>query len=134
MTRPWEENQGRAPWQAAQPLFDRVISIYRQATELAPGNVGYMGQNRTTETLLFSGIAASIQATASRATRSGDDRQPYDAPGPVVWNIIVPFSTAPLGGLKTRDIVVDDVGDRYQVSAAYPDGVVWKLASLRLDA
>lgn len=115
-------------------LYNRTVSIYRQATQVAAGNVGYMGRDKTKETLVYSNLVASIQAPSIGSTRSGDDRLPYDAPGPARWNIFLPMGVAPIGTIKTRDIIVDDNNDRYQIAVAYANILGWKLQAIRLEA
>src|SRR5258705_11092172 len=99
-------------------IYYRQISFYRQATELAVGQVGYMGHVRGTEALLFSGIPASVQCPSIGSRRTGDGILPDDAPGPIRWNIFLPANAVPNGSIISRDIVVDDEGNRYQVAAA----------------
>jgi hypothetical protein len=40
-----------------------------------------------------------------------------DAPGPVRWNIYLPANAVPKGSIVSRDIAIDDEGNRYQVAA-----------------
>src|SRR5260370_38162524 len=63
--RPWEQSAPR-PWETAQPLFARVISIRRPNKVTLVGAQPYSGLLPTAETVLFTGIAASIQFQPKR--------------------------------------------------------------------
>lgn len=115
-------------------LYDRSISIYRQSSQLVPGNAGFLGQKKANEVLLYGGIAASIQSPSVGSRRQSEDGQPYDAAGPARWNFFFPNIVAPNGSIATRDIVVDDNGDRYQVAVANRSLITWKLQCIRLEA
>lgn len=115
-------------------IYYRTVSFYRQATELAVGQVGYMGHSRATEALLFSGIKASVQCPSIGTRRVGDGILPDDAPGPIRWNIFLPANAVPNGSIISRDIAVDDEGNRYQVAAAYRTPLGWKVQTTRLEA
>jgi hypothetical protein len=89
---------------------------------------------RGTEVLLFSGIIASVQCPSIGSRRIGDGVLPDDAPGPIRWNIFLPANAIPNGSVVSRDIVVDDEGNRYQVAAAYRTPLGWKVQTTRLEA
>lgn len=114
-------------------LYPRTISIRRANAHAAIGAVGYGGVTEADETVVVSGLPASIQAKSGSArTRSGD--LPAAAPGPVQWNIFLPKSAAANGTILDRDIVVDDLGERYMVDAAYWNSLGYQLKTIRLEA
>lgn len=115
-------------------IYSRTVSFYRETTQLDAGNVGYLGHTRTTETLLFAGIKASIQCPSIGSRRIGDGILPDDAPGPVRWNIFLPKDAVPKGSIISRDIAIDDEGNRYQVASAYWTLIGWKIQTTRLEA
>jgi hypothetical protein len=125
MARPWESIAPRS-WEAAQPIYNRVVSIRRLKTEAGsgtPGNIGlggYSGAERPTtspagETVLFSNIPCSIQAKAASAVKV---MLPDDMTNKPTYMIEIPANTD-LGivryAIRDRDIVQDDEGYRYGV-------------------
>ena len=120
-------------------IYPRTISIYRPASPtnggggLQVGLVPYQGLQPSDETAIASGISASIQAEALGNTRSTGDI-PSDGAGPVKWTIYVPKTALILGDVRDDDIVVDELGDRYQVSAAYWNILGYKIMTIRLKA
>ena len=122
------------PWQATNSPYNRSVSFYRETTQLAPGNVGYGGHNRTTEVLTFGPVAASIQCPSVGNTRTADGKLPDDTAGPVRWNIYLAAGVAANNAILTRDIIVDDLGNRYQVDSAYWSPAGWKIQTIRLEA
>jgi hypothetical protein len=126
-------------------LYIRKIEIRRAKTVAglngtAIGLTGYSGEQATTdpgsangETVLFTGVQASIQAGATGKKR-GDSALPADAVANPTWDIYLPAGAVPgYGSIRDRDIVVDDVGYRYQVAQAYPNILGWKLNCIRLE-
>src|ERR1700730_6000726 len=115
-------------------IYYRAVSFYREGTQLAAGNVGYLGHKRTTESLVFAGIPASVQCPSIGARRIGDGALPDDAAGPIRWNIFLPANAVANGSIISRDIAVDDEGNRYLVAAAYRTPLGWKVQTTRLEA
>jgi hypothetical protein len=120
--------------QAVPFIYPRTVSFYREGSQLAAGNAGYLGHNRGTEALVFSAINASVQCPSIGARRVGDGLLPDDAPGPIRWNIFLPANAVPKGSIISRDIAVDDEGNRYQVAAAYWTPLGYKVQTTRLEA
>lgn len=114
--------------------YTRFISIYRENQQLVAGNAGYLGHSRSTETLLFSGIASSLQCQKVGTQRSGDGRLVDDPPGPVRWDVYISSTDIAKGQIVSRDIIVDDEANRYQVVAAYWTPAGWKIQTIRLEA
>jgi hypothetical protein len=97
-------------------LYPRLVEISRPNPTTGVGALGYQGVLPTNETILFTNIPASIQAKGSTAQRAGI---PADAKSTPVWVCIIPLQFCPLGSLQERDIITDDLGNRYQISSAY---------------
>lgn len=103
-------------------LFPRTISITRpEAPDDDPdSDVGlqpYQGVRTDTEEPIASGVPASIQLSGM-GKNAGEDL-PNDALSPSEWRIFIPKAALAKGTVSERDIVTDDLGKRYQVSAAY---------------
>jgi len=95
-------------------LYPRLIAISRQNPNPVVGAQPYGGLQESNETIIASGIAAKIQA--DRQGTRPDTRLPGDAAGESIWKII--FKAA-RGLVQDRDIITDDLGNRYQVISAY---------------
>ena len=140
MTRPWEIGAPR-PWEAAQPIYDRTVAIHRIKTEAGPGAGsiglgGYSGPEQGTgaegETVLFTGLAASIQNNAAGKTRN--TLLPTDITEQPMWEIEIPV-WAPITRyqIRDRDIVIDDEGYRYAVSQNRWNVFGYQLIGVRLE-
>ncbi|MGH6821933.1 MAG: hypothetical protein ACRECU_13985 [Methylocella sp.] len=125
---------------AAQWIYSRTISIRRPNAIASPGSSAvsvlvdaYSGLTAADETAIYTGLPASVQWQAE----SGRPTPPL--PGDTVrsggWNIYLPKSVniAP-GAINENDIIVDDAGRRYQIDAAYPHNLGWKLRCRFLKA
>ena len=143
MSRPWE-NVAPRPWEVAQPLYDRIVSVHRTKTGIGTsdpgqvGNVGYVGREQTTspssadgETILFTGLAASIQMRRSGRTRGS--LLPADVTDKPEWQILIPAASLPQYSIRDRDILVDDEGYRYGVSSNYFTSFGYQLSCIRLE-
>lgn len=121
-------------------IYSRTISIRRSNALIAVGssNVStlassYSGLTVAAETTIYSGLPASIQwqTEAYRPTTN----LPGDTTRSGGWNIYLPKSVNIVAGaINENDIVVDDVGRRYQVYEAYPHNLGWKLRCRFLKA
>lgn len=115
-------------------IYPRTISIRRPSAP-ATGAVGaqpYQALVPADESVIASGLPASIQEKG-RAGR-GDVGLPADTTQATIWQIFIPGASAALGGIQNRDIVVDDLGNRYQVIAAYWNSLGFKLKVTLLEA
>lgn len=102
-------------------LYPRIVTISRPDGTTGIGALPYQGLDPTQETVLFTNIAASIQHKGSTAQHAGI---PADAKATPVWEIIfsplaVPLATSGNQSIIERDVITDDMGNRYQVAAAY---------------
>ncbi len=112
-------------------IYPRMISIARPGAQSGVGPQGYGGQTRTSETVVVSGLPASIQQ--QRQGSPNPTGLPGDATVPL-WSIYIPLTTCALGTIKARDIVTDDVGARYQVLAPGWDSLGYRLTARTLEA
>ncbi len=124
-------------------LYPRRITIQRQATVAgatdAIGGVGYSGlvlsnvsSSAQAPITLFSKIPANIQA--SDTGRKKDSALPGDATVAPTWRIYIPKRSLKLGSVRDRDIVIDDLGARYQVGQDYWNILGYQLICIRLEA
>lgn len=130
-TRPWE-NMGGAPWLTAQPLYDRVITVRRPLKPAGIGAIGYQGLLPVNETVLFTGVAASIQYQPKRDRPLGG--VPSDAATSAQWHVYVAAGTMAAGQVVERDVIADDLGRRFRIFAAWPTALGWVLACELLEA
>jgi hypothetical protein len=129
--RTWEQ-QKTEPWTLATAIYSRTIAIHRPGVIAAPGatNVAtlvntYSGETIAAETVLFTGIPASIQYK-DRDLRPTSPL-PADTTRPGGWNVYVPASAGITpGDVTENDLIIAENGDRYQVEAAYPNIMGWK--------
>lgn len=125
-------------------VYPRIIEVHRNRTNAGTadtviGLTGYSGAEASTspsdpagEVVLFTGIAASIQAGPTG--RKKDSALPQDVVSMPTWNIFVPQSALAKDMVRDRDIIVDDEFYRYEVGQAYWNRLGWKLICIRLEA
>src|SRR5262249_16656168 len=106
-------------------LYPRIISIRRPISVASVGLVAYSGEVETNESTLFTGLPASIQHRSGRGSHGAN--LPADTPNRADFHIFVPRAAAALGSVQERDIIVDDIGNRYQVIAAYWNSLGYRL-------
>ena len=136
MTLPWELGAGAMPWETSG--FPRTISIARITNSTTVGSLAYQGMTEAAETVIATGIPASIELTASGRNSSSGTDIPADSAGPLKFGIYIP-SSAVLPAIQERDIVYDDLvspaapkGRRFQVSGFMPVPTGYRLDCLRL--
>jgi hypothetical protein len=125
-------------------LYPRTIEVHRLKTNAGPtdsavGLVGYSGAEQSTspsdaqgETVLFTGISASIQAGATG--RKKNSSLPQDVIVQPTWIIMTPKRALKRGSVRDRDIVIDDESYRYEVGQAYWNLLGYRLICIRLEA
>lgn len=101
-------------------LYPRTITITRSTPNNAVGVQGYSGVTETSETTVFAGLSAAIQFNREKGV--GEAGLPGDVYNRTGFLILIPAASAALGSITERDIVTDDIGKRYQVTAA-----IWTL-------
>lgn len=114
-------------------IYARTISIRRPVQHSEIGGASYSALGQSDETTILTGLAASIQAKSAPLKSPATDL-PTAPPGPVQWIIFLPKAASSLGQIHERDIVVDEVGDRYHVEAAYWNILGYQLKCVKLDA
>lgn len=113
-------------------LYPRTVSVSRPASETAIGAVGYGGAALPPGATLFTGLAASIQY--KRARSRPDAGLPSDPDGSIAgWDIFIRRGVK-LGDIRDRDIITDDLGNRYVVVGAYWNSMGFKLSTNILEA
>lgn len=114
-------------------IYPRTIAISRPGAAPVAGDGGYSGLPQGSETTVATGIPASIQFS-----RSGSQplaKVPSDVAGratPV--DVLIPRNALTNGTVELRDIVTDDLGQRYQVIAPYWDSMGYALRVMLLEA
>lgn len=126
----------------ASILYPRLIEIHRLktvagSTDTVIGLTGYSGAEQSTsspqgETVLFTGIAASIQAGTTG--RKKDASLPQDVVFAPTWYIYIPANALAEFSIRDRDIILDDEGYRYEVSQNYWNILGYKVTAIRLEA
>lgn len=91
-------------------LYPRTISVRRPNTNTAAGAQPYSGVQPINENVIVAGIAAHIEAAKGGAASPAG--LPADTKSEPIFLVI--FKIA-LGVVLDRDIIVDDLGFRYQV-------------------
>lgn len=95
-------------------LYPRTISVRRPSVDKTVGEQPYGGLLPTNEKVIVAGIPAHIQIDRQGVRPAAG--LPGDALRSMQWKII--FKGC-LGQVQNHDIIVDDLGNRYQVIAAY---------------
>jgi hypothetical protein len=103
-------------------IYNRTVAVHRPLPAQTAGDGGYAGLQATAETVIATGVPASIQTASRGGTGFGIGHVPSDA-GRVQYRIHIPFWAQPAAEIAVRDIVVDDLGRRFQVSAPQPDSL-----------
>jgi len=124
-------------------MYPRTIDVHRPKTQaIASGpNVAtlktYTGTTTDTSTptgedIIFTGLPAGIQFV-SPLSRGAGSTLPSDTHAPGVYTIFIPLASAALGTIFNRDVIVDDLGNRYQVEDAYFTPLGFKLRARLLE-
>lgn len=112
-------------------LYPNTIWITRQDTPTGGGVQPYGGVQPSEEQVLFQGIPANIQQKSTGGRP--DPHLPADAANRSFWRCFIPRSAGIVSGDVLRgDIVTDENGQRYFVSAPYTNslGPNWLLERL----
>ena len=113
-------------------IYPRLATITRPVS--GGGAVGirtnYSGVVTASETTIATGIKCSIQfkTTGNAPLQS----LAADIRARTQWRVFMP--TVALGVIQDRDIVTDDLGQRYQVNANYWNSLGYNLYCERLEA
>lgn len=99
-------------------IYPRTIAVHRPNPDATLGaDTDYSGVTNSNEATVMTGVPCSIQYDAGG--RNPETSLPADSPGRGAWKIFIPLASAALGTIQRNDIVVDDLGVRYQVRAPY---------------
>jgi hypothetical protein len=109
-------------------IYPRVISITRPPVLSGIGAQPYQGLETGTETTVATGISASIQQC--KESKQPAANLPGDVTRGTLWYI---FFRRELGLVRDRDIITDDLGIRYQITAAYWKSLGYKCLCERLQ-
>ncbi len=108
-------------------LYPRTISVYRPAAPSATGLQPY--NDVSAQTFVASGIPATIDLKKEVGTQPAN--LPGDTSRRTYWNIN--FKGA-LGLVLENDVIVDDLGQRYQVTGAYWTMLGYQVLAERIAA
>lgn len=99
-------------------LYPRTIAVDRPAAETDPGVTEYGYLARADEAPQLAGLPCSIQ---QRATAGQTGAQlPSDTRANTAWRIFIPLrALRDPTAIQPNDVVIDDLGRRFQVTAAY---------------
>ena len=111
-------------------LYPRTVAITRPTSAPSVGLQAYGGTVVASETSVATGLSASIQLKKQQGA-SDDPGLPGNA-GRTQWRIFIPATA--LGLIETRDVVTDDLGQRYQVTGPYWNSLGHTLLCERLEA
>ena len=121
-------------------LYPRVISIARPNSTPtedvgAASDIGAQGisaeRGAPDESLILENLPASIQE--DRQGQRNPVGLPTDAKYEPIYKIFIPKSAAALGQIKSRDVVIDELGIRYQVFAPVWDSLGYRLGAIVLE-
>ena len=91
-------------------LYPRTVRVARPQGVAALGVQGYSGLSQLKESVVYSSVAAHIQP--ERQGKSPLPGLPADAEGQPIWRIVAKL---PKNTVHIRDVLTDDLGQRYQV-------------------
>lgn len=112
-------------------LYPRTVTITRPGAQVGVGALGYGGASKASETAIASGLPASIQY--KRDSIRSAENLPGDLSKRTVWRIFIPASALANGAVVERDIVTDDLGNRFQVAAPYWNILGYSLTVEKLE-
>jgi hypothetical protein len=112
-------------------FYPHLIKITRPTTAGNLGAAPYSGETPANEAVVAEKIPAAIQLGSGAGKPEG--KLPGDAPRTTYWRVLIPSNAIPAGSVRNRDIVTDEAGLRYQVTAAYMTILGYKLVVERLE-
>lgn len=111
-------------------IYPRLVSISRPDPTTGIGALPYQGLDPQEETVLFTNIMASIQHGGGTANKAGLPADTMSAP---TWKIFIPWHALAFGSIQDRDVITDDLGERYQVQASYWNSLGYNCTCERLQ-
>lgn len=113
-------------------IYPRTIRIARPGAQTGVGfNSTYAGEQAAKENVIACDLQASIQARSTGT--KGQVGLPGDG-SKNVWRILMPRGALADGQIKNMDLVTDDLGRRFQVTADYTNSLGADLFVERLEA
>ena len=114
-------------------LYPRTIAVHRPVSANAGGfgATTYNANLPAAETVIATGLKASIQMDRQGKANTAD--LPADTYAQSTYKVFIPASAAPLGLIKVRDIIVDDLGTRYSCYSPYWDSFGYRLGVTVLE-
>lgn len=113
-------------------IYPRIVAVRRPGAQAQGGvQTTYAADRTSTETVIATGLPASIQFR--REGTRGVVGLPGDGARPT-WDVLIPPGAANPGQIMDRDIVIDDLGRRFQVLGDYSDSLGFKLRVERLES
>lgn len=124
--------------------YPRTIEIRRQTDPETTGSTvsvglqsyeGRIASEAVTgdETVIATGIRANIQVK-SEGRVTGKTVLPSNAAGEPTYRVFIPRSALAKGVIREHDIIIDDEGYRYSVSAPYWNSMGYRLGCVRVGA
>lgn len=113
-------------------IYPRTIAITRPTQPTGIGAVGYGGELPSSETAIATGLPASIQLNRERGRPKAG--LPGDVAENTFWKVLIPASAAANGVIRSRDIITDDLGIRYQVEGSYFNSLGYNILAERLES
>lgn len=111
-------------------MYPRRVRFTRPEAQTGIGAVGYGGQTEASEEPIECKIPASIQGR--REGQNNPVGLPGDGKTPT-WHVYIPKRALALGTVNNRDIMIDDLGNRYQVIQPYWDSLGYRITAITLD-
>lgn len=105
-------------------IYPRTIAITRPNSESGVGAQPYGGLAASNESPVASNVPASIQL--DRAGQAAAASLPGDTAGRGFWRV---FFKLPEGTVLERDVITDDLGNRYQVTNPYWDSLGYNVTA-----
>lgn len=112
-------------------IYPRRVAITRPQVELPLGAGPYSAEALTKEIPVAANIPASIQLKGG--SRRPDPMLPADTSSKTLWRVFIPAPALADGTVQTRDILTDDLGQRYQVIGPYWNSLGYNLLVERLE-
>ena len=108
---------------------NRTLTVNRPQQQAATGLNGYGGDTLAGETAIMTGWPASVLMT--RRGSPGETKLPSDTRDPWMLVLLPSFSGV---NILSRDLLADDFGNRYVVSAAELTPLGWRLEAQQVMA
>lgn len=111
-------------------LFPNAITVLRPNAATSVGVLSYAGLSSNDETIIEGNIPARIQF--DRHGRAPSPGLPGDSQYQPLYKVM--FQGITEGTVQSRDIVVDELGNRYQISAVYWNPLITDCRCQKLEA